>query len=182
MKIIAFGASGSKHSINKEFAAFTARQFEGATVEVLDLNDYPLPLYNIDLEHEIGIPENVFAFYDKLKSADLTVVSFAEYNGSYTSFFKNLFDWLSRIEKNIFAQGKWLLLATAPGPRGGLSVLEAAMARFPRHGAEIIGHFSLPQFGQNFDAKNGFTAPVYAEAFGQLLEKASEALSVEAKR
>lgn len=45
MKILAMGASGSKASINKQFAAFAAAQFENATVEILDLNDYEVPLF-----------------------------------------------------------------------------------------------------------------------------------------
>jgi hypothetical protein len=47
------------------------------------------------------------------------------------------------------------LLATSPGGRGGESVLEAALSRFPRHAAEIIEHFSLPNFEANFDPEKG---------------------------
>ena len=48
-KIIAFGGSNSKNSINKELAAYTANQINNVEVEVLDLNDFELPLYGIDL-------------------------------------------------------------------------------------------------------------------------------------
>lgn len=176
MKIIAFGASGSRQSINREFATYAARQFATDEFEILDLNDYPLPLYNIDLEYEIGIPDLVHAFYEKLKGADLTIISFAEYNGSYTAVFKNLFDWLSRVEKNIFAHSKWLLLSTAPGPRGGISVLEAALARFPRHGADIAGHFSLPQFGLNFHPEEGISDAELAAQFDEVLSKVNASM------
>ena len=155
MKITTFGASSSKKSINKTFAFYTAQQFENATIEFLDLNDYSLPLFSVDLENEIGIPQNAKDFYLKIVNSDLLVISMAEHNGSYSAVFKNLLDWISRFEGKVFAQKKMFLLATSPGSRGGESVLEAALARFPRHAAEIIEHFSLPNFETNFDSEKG---------------------------
>lgn len=155
MKITTFGASSSKKSINKTFAFYTAQQFENATIEFLDLNDYSLPLFSVDLENEIGIPQNAKDFYLKIVNSDLLVISMAEHNGSYSSVFKNLLDWISRFEGKVFAHKKMFLLATSPGDRGGESVLEAALARFPRHAAEIIEHFSLPNFEVNFNTEKG---------------------------
>ncbi|MCU0461056.1 MAG: NAD(P)H-dependent oxidoreductase [Bacteroidales bacterium] len=155
MKIVAFGASYSKQSINKCFAGYAARQFNSAETEVLDLNNYELPLFTVDAESEIGVPENARSFLDKLESADLLVISMAEHNGSYTAAFKNLFDWTSRIKANIFEGKKIFLLSVSPGKRGGISALEAARSRFPWHGAEIIGAFSLPYFSENFNPESG---------------------------
>jgi chromate reductase, NAD(P)H dehydrogenase (quinone) len=155
MKIIAFGASCSIQSINKKFACFAASQFSDAEIEVLDLNNYALPLFTVDLESKIGYPENAKAFIDKLMEADLLVISMAEHNGSYTAAFKNLFDWSSRLKPNMFEGKKMLLLSTSPGKRGGQGVIEAAKTRFPKHGVEIIASFSLPSFEENFDAEKG---------------------------
>jgi NAD(P)H-dependent FMN reductase len=155
MKLIAFGASYSKQSINKKFAAFAARQFQNAEIEILDLNTFSLPLFTVDVELEIGFPENVKLFLDKIEEADLLIISMAEHNGSYTAAFKNLFDWTSRLKAKMFDGRKMLLLSTAPGPRGGLSVIESAKIRFPKHGAEIIATFSLPNFLENFDTEKG---------------------------
>lgn len=151
MKIIAFGGSNSQHSINKELATYAAGLFENADVEVLDLNDYAMPLFSVDLEKEVGQHELAKAFLAKLASADILVVSLAENNNNYSSAFKNLFDWSSRITKEVFQQKPMLLLATSPGSRGGASVLEIARNALPRYGAEIKGTFSLPTFGANFD-------------------------------
>lgn len=153
MKTLAFGASGSKSSINQVFASFVAQKLN-PNPEIISITDFYLPLYSIDEEKENGIPENAKLFYDKIKSNELIILSLAEHNGGYTAIFKNLFDWLSRIELAFFAEKKLVLLATAPGPRGGLSVLETAEARFPRHGATILGSFSLPKFQENFDFEN----------------------------
>jgi len=171
MKIIAFGASYSKNSINKKFATFAATQFEGANTEVLDLSIYELPLYTVDKEKEIGHPEILQDFVGKLHSADLLVISMSEHNGSYTAAFKNLFDWTSRVELKMFAGKKMLLLSTATGPRGGLGVLEAAKTRFPIHGADIVGSFSLPRFNENFDAGRGILEDDLRNAFNQLIEE-----------
>jgi len=154
-KIIAFGASNSKNSINKLWAKYVCTFFSDFEIEVLDLNDYPTPLYSIDLESEKGIPENVNRFLSKIDSADFIVISLAENNGSYNAYFKNLFDWVSRSRQRMFENKKLLLLSTAPGARGGESVMNAALDRFPRHGAEILGSFLLPFFQKNYDIENG---------------------------
>lgn len=172
MKITAFGASYSRSSINKKFAAYAAAQLATTndSVEVLDLNDYQLPLFTIDIETEIGHPQAAHDFVNKLAEADMLVISLAEHNGSYTAAFKNLFDWASRVKGKLFENKKLLLLSTATGPRGGLSVLHAAIDRFPRHGAEIIAHFALPNFGQNFSEETGIVNEELKQNFEQTLE------------
>ncbi|KLT70061.1 MULTISPECIES: NADPH-dependent FMN reductase [Flavobacterium] len=151
MKIIAFGGSNSQHSINKKLATYAAGLFENAEIEVLDLNDYAMPLFSVDLEKEIGQHEIAKLFLSKIESADTLVISLAENNGNYSAAFKNLFDWSSRIMKEIFQQKPMLLLATSPGARGGASVLEIANNALPRYGAQIKATFSLPAFNANFD-------------------------------
>jgi chromate reductase len=158
-KIIAFGASSSKTSINKQFATYTANQFENSEVEVLDLNDFEMPVFSTDKEKENGIPQLAQDFYTKLGSADLIIVSFAEHNGAYSSAFKNIFDWTSRINMKIFQEKPMLLLSTSPGPRGGSSVLEIAKNRFPFQGGVVKGSLSLPSFFENFDVSNGIINP-----------------------
>ena len=102
MKILAMGASNSKASINKQFAAFAASQFEQAKVKLLDLNDYEVPLFSVDTESQQGYPPLVRSFVHEFEQADFIIISLAEHNGSYTAAFKNLFDWASRIEARIF--------------------------------------------------------------------------------
>lgn len=158
-KIIAFGASSSKTSINKQLAVYAANLFSNATVEILDLNNYEMPIYSVDREKENGIPALAQDFYSKIGSADLVVLSLAEHNGAYSSSFKNILDWVSRVNAKTFQQKPMLLLSTSPGPRGGSTVLEIAKNRFPFQGANLIGSFSLPNFNENFDAENGITNP-----------------------
>ncbi len=154
MKIIAFAGSNSKNSINKKLVTYASSLFNNASVEILDLNDFALPLFSVDLEKEIGQPKLAKDFLDKIVSADFLVVSLAENNGNYSAAFKNLFDWSSRQAKEVFQQKPMLLMATSPGGRGGATVLEIAKNAFPRFGANIKGVFSLPSFNDNFDIEN----------------------------
>lgn len=158
-KIIAFGASSSKNSINKKLATYTANLFENAAVEILDLIDYEMPIYSVDKEKDNGIHELAHYFYTKIGSADIVIISFAEHNGSYSSAFKNILDWASRINSKTFQEKPMLLLATSPGPRGGATVLEIAKSRFPFQGGIIKGSFSLPSFNANFDEEKGIVSP-----------------------
>jgi len=155
MKIIGFAGSNSQHSINKKLVAYAVSLFKNAEVEVLDLNDFPMQLFSVDLEKEIGKPETVDAFLAKINSADLLVISLAENNSSYNVGFKNVFDWNSRTAPKQFQGKPMLLMATSPGKRGGASVLETGIKTFPFHGATIKATFSLPSFYDNFDEQKG---------------------------
>lgn len=158
-KIIAFGASSSKASINKEFATYVAYQFQNASTEILDLNDYEMPIFSVDKEKENGIPQLAQDFYAKLGSANLIIISFAEHNGAYSAAFKNILDWTSRINAKTFQEKPMLLLATSPGARGGSVVLDIATKRFPFQGGIVKGSFSLPSYFDNFNSANGIINP-----------------------
>jgi NAD(P)H-dependent FMN reductase len=155
MKIIAFGASPSKNSINKKLATYAANLFVNAEVEVLDLNDFQMPIYTVDIEEEIGQHELAKAFLAKIATADVLVVSMPENNGNYPAAFKNIFDWCTRINAKVFQEKPMLLMATSPGARGGTTVLEIAKKAFPFYGGNIKATFLLPSFEANFDVKNG---------------------------
>ena len=166
-KIIAFAGSSSKTSINKQLVTYAANLFENASVEVLDLNDYEMPVFSVDKEKENGIHSLATDLYAKIGTADLIVISFAEHNGNYSTAFKNVLDWTSRINAKTFQEKEMLLLATSPGARGGSSVLDIATKRFPFQGGIVKGSFSLPSFYENFDVVNGIIHPEYKK---QLLE------------
>lgn len=148
--IIAFAGSNSKTSINKQLAKYVASLVENVEVTTLDLNDFKLPVYGMDLEDEKGIPENAQKFLDAIKSSDGIVLSLAEHNGAYSTVFKNLFDWMSRINGKLWSEKPMLLMASSPGARGGVTVLEIAKGRFPFMGGNIVADFSLPSFFDNF--------------------------------
>jgi len=151
MKLLAFAASSSSKSINKQLATYAASLVSDATVEILDINDYEMPIFSQDKEEELGQPEAAKAFYAKLGQADAIIISFAEHNGSYTAAYKNLFDWTSRIDMKLFQHKPMLLLATSPGPGGAKTVLSAATGSAPYFAADVRASISVPSFFDNFD-------------------------------
>lgn len=155
MKLLAFAASNSRRSINKQLVTYAASLVEGAEVEVLDLNDYELPLFSEDREKELGHPELAKTFVSKLAASDALMISFAEHNGSYSAAYKNLFDWSSRLGKKVFQDKPMVLLSASPGARGGASVLAAATASAPFFGGDVKASLSIPGFYENFDVERG---------------------------
>ena len=89
MKILAFAASNHSNSINKQLVSYISSKFEGHDVEVLDINDYEMPIYSIDREVSGGVPKLAEDFAAKIDGVDLLIISLAEYNGSYSTAFKN---------------------------------------------------------------------------------------------
>jgi NAD(P)H-dependent FMN reductase len=150
-KIIAFGASSSIHSINKKLATYAASCVPNAQVTILDLNDYEMPIFSVDRQYKDCFPQLAHDFKDLLMSADGIIISFAEHNSSYSAAFKNIFDWISRFEGNLWYSKPMLLLATNDGDRGAKTVLEQAHNRIARKNPYQIPHFSLPNFPKTFD-------------------------------
>ena len=154
-KLLAFGASNSSDSINRQLAKYASSLFKNVAVDLLDLNDYEMPIYSKDREKNGGIPQLAHDFYQKIGGADFVLISFAENNGNYTTAFKNILDWMSRINGKTFQEKPMLLLATSPGARGGSTVLDIATKRMPFQGGIVKGSFSLPSFFENFDIETG---------------------------
>ncbi|MCF6349011.1 MAG: NAD(P)H-dependent oxidoreductase [Flavobacteriaceae bacterium] len=152
-KILVFAGSTSKKSINKQLASYAATKLVKVSYDVADLNDYVAPLFSIDEEEDKGFPESVQKFNELLDQYDGFIVSLAEHNGSYAAAFKNIFDWVSRIDRKVFRDKPLLLMSTSPGGRGGASVLETANSTFPHLGGNIVTTFSLPNFYDNFKDK-----------------------------
>ncbi len=168
-KIVALGASSSKKSINSKLAYFTASQILNAKVKLLDLNDFEMPIFSIDREMGLGIPSLAYDFKEHIKYSDGIIISFAEHNGAYSAAFKNIFDWISRIEQDVWLNRPMFLLATSPGKHGGKSVLDIAIKRFKRMNRNTILNFSLPSFNNNFSETKGITDKTLLHLFNKQL-------------
>ena len=147
------GGSTSKNSINKILAEFAGGLLDNVNLTKVDLNDYEMPLFSVDIQSQQGFSKKTIELNGIIKNADGFIISLAEHNGAYSAAFKNVFDWLSRIEGKVWRSKPMLLLSTSPGARGGQSVLDIALGRFPYMGGNIISSMSFPSFNDNF--KNG---------------------------
>ena len=127
-KILAFAGSSKKGSVNKKLVkiAALAAQKEGASVTVIDLADYPMPIFNQDLEAKQGMPEKAGEFKRLLIEHDGFLIASPEYNSAFSPLLKNVIDWASRAESDnepplLAYKGKTAsIMAASPGALGGL--------------------------------------------------------------
>lgn len=120
----------------------------------LSLLDYDIPLYNLDLEQERGIPIDIQIIKNKIASSSGIIIGVNEHNGMISAYFKNIIDWLSRADRSFLANKKMLLVSTSPGARGASSALAYMKSTAPRFGGVVAESFSFPSFQENFDVNN----------------------------
>ena len=127
VKILAFAGSTRRDSWNKKLLhiAIQGARSAGAQVTLIDLKDFPLPLYDGDLEATAGVPENALKLKELFKSHQGLLLACPEYNSSITAVLKNTLDWVSRPvpdEPPLAAfKGKVVtLISASPGALGGL--------------------------------------------------------------
>ena len=145
-KILAFAGSFREHSYNKRvlnIAVDGARE-AGGDVTLIDLRDYPIPIYNADDHETKGFDENAMRFQDILADHEGLLIASPEYNGSIPGGLKNAIDWASRKSEkygmNEVFKGKTAAMITAsPGAFGGIRCLQHL-----RGGLTIMGTWVLP--------------------------------------
>ncbi|MFY0626911.1 MAG: NAD(P)H-dependent oxidoreductase [Reichenbachiella sp.] len=168
-KIVAFGASNSSTSINQKLAEWTANQIGDTEVKVLNLNDFEAPIFSTDRENQDGIPKAIQNFKNEINEADGLVISLAEHNGNFTTAFKNIYDWMSRMDRSVWNDIPMFLMSSSPGPGGGAGVLNLAQKGFNYAGGNIVASFSLPSFYQNFSPE-GISNDDIADSFKEQLD------------
>ena len=127
-KVLAFAGSLRKHSLNRKLVHNAVRiaMDSGAVVTEINLADYPLPLFDEDLEARSGMPDNGRQLKAMFAEHDAFIIGSPEYNGGITAVFKNTIDWMSRPDGSDHKpfQDKWVaLLAASPGALGGIRAL-----------------------------------------------------------
>lgn len=152
MKILFFSGSLRTNSLNKKLIqeAYRISQTLNVDGEVVDLRDYPAPLYDGDIE-ALGIPDAVINLGRKIRNADALVISTPEYNASISSPLKNIVDWLSRDKPTSLNNKHLLLLAVSPGPLKGVRGLWHTRQPF-----EALGVHVFPQMMGIQNTENTF--------------------------
>ncbi|PHR93045.1 MAG: hypothetical protein COA78_33110 [Blastopirellula sp.] len=158
-KIIAFAGSARKDSFNKALVKIAAKgaALEGASVTLLDLKDYPLPLFDEDLEKEQGTPENAVKLKQLFASHDGFLIASPEYNSSISPLLKNTIDWASRPAEGeppmIAYKGKTAaIMSASPGGLGGLRGLVHVRSILSSIGVLMLPEqIAIPSAYQAFD-------------------------------
>lgn len=155
MKILAIPASNSRKSINKALINYAASLLGQHEVDVLNINDYEMPIYSSDLEEAYGVPDAASRFFKKIQESDALLISYAEHNGNYTAAYKNLFDWTSRVNMKVYQGKPIIMLSTSPGAGGATSVLSLASDSAHFFDGLVKATLSIPSFFDNFDQDKG---------------------------
>lgn len=145
-KILVIAGSLRLASHNRRLAAEAARMLAltDAVVTLVDLADYPLPIYDGDHEAEAGVPENANLLAQRIAAQDGLLLVSPEYNHSLVPLVKNTIDWVSRVRK---VNGRPIqpfkglvvgLASASPGRFGGMRGLEALRIVMRALGADVM--------------------------------------------
>ena len=148
--ILAFAGSNSSTSINHQLVTYLTTQLKDTSFELFKLSDMDLIVYSEDEQRDNGFPSSINQVYKHIQAADGLLISVNEHNSNPSAFFKNVLDWLSRLDRKFLDGKKVFLLSSSTGARGGMSALEVVEKLIPRFGGEVIATYSFPSFKENF--------------------------------
>lgn len=144
-RILAFAGSTRAGSWNKKLAAIAAEgaRTAGGEVTLIDLRDFPLPLYDGDLEEAQGLPAKAVELKRLFNEHHGLLLACPEYNSSITAVLKNAIDWVSRSapgEPSLAAfTGKVAgLVSASPGQLGGLRGLVTVRSILTNIGVLVV--------------------------------------------
>ncbi|MSU23572.1 MAG: NADPH-dependent oxidoreductase [Opitutus sp.] len=159
-RLLAFSGSTRRDSLNQKFLAVAvavARE-AGGEVTLLDLREFPLPLYDGDLEDASGLPENANKLVALIKAHDALLLASPEYNSMMTPLLKNTIDWCSRGGEDPFPGKVAAVLSASPGAYGGSRSLQQTQQLLFKLGCHVVpGPCALPQANKAFDAAGKLT-------------------------
>lgn len=169
-------ASLRKDSLNKKLLAHAGNVLLGLntrhTVEVVAFNDFPMPVYDGDIESDQGIPEGARLLGEKIAKADAIVISTPEYNGGMPGAFKNAIDWVSRVSPMPWPGKNLLLLGASPGALGAVRSLAHAKVPLESIGVFVYPEvFGLPLANMAFDETGALKDAQTGERLKKLLIK-----------
>jgi NAD(P)H-dependent FMN reductase len=151
-KIMAFSGSNSSKSINRALLRHAAGLIEQHEVTMVDLRDFDVPVFSEDLEEATGIPSSIQKLRAVFDRHDAFMIASPEHNSMMPAFFKNIMDWISRLDGKIFQEKPVLLMSASPGGRGGQTNLANMQRIFPHWGASaVFGDFHLGRFYEVYD-------------------------------
>jgi len=192
-RILLFAGSLRTGSFNRTLAdlAESALTEAGAEVEHITLRDYPLPIYDADLEAEDGVPENAQALHAKFRTSHGVMIVSPEYNAGIPPILKNAIDWISRVRDHggmaaAFETPVFALASASPGRFGGYRglmalrqslVLQLMATVIPQQTAITFAGDAFAEDGSFKDPKSAGSLKKQAEklvAAARRMEPASE--------
>jgi NAD(P)H-dependent FMN reductase len=170
--LITLAGSTRQASVNKKLARLAAAraQATGASVEYLDLADYPMPIYDGDLEARDGLPETARSLKARFRGSDGFLIASPEYNSSLPPVLKNALDWISRPETEdepglVAYRGKVAaLMAASPSGMGGMRGLVPLRMMLGNIGVHVVpDQLTMPRAFGAFTANDQLADPDHDE-------------------
>jgi NAD(P)H-dependent FMN reductase len=158
LKVAVLPGSIRAASMNRQLAAALVPTLarHGVAGEVVDLADYPMPLYHGDEEAEHGQPASAVALHDRLAGFDGLIFVSPEYNGGPSALLKNTIDWVTRVDRAVFKPLLIGLAATSPGPRGARNGLAVLRSICDHMRLDLVpDDLSIGQYGDAFELVDG---------------------------
>ena len=188
MRLLFFAGSAREASFNKKLALLGRHIAEANGIEAVfvDLKDYPMPIYNGDLEAAEGPPERARAFKALLGEYQGVFIASPEYNSSVTPLLKNTLDWVTRVRAKdetgleVFKSRVFAISAASPGYYGGMrSLLNLRQILAVGIGALVIPEqLALPRAMDAFEADGSLKDRNQQE----MLKGVVEALAIAARK
>lgn len=160
-KILVLAGSARVDSIHRKLARQTvdALRHEGVEATLADLRDFPMPIYDGDLEAGEGLPPAAKALKELARRHDGFAIASPEYNGSFPALLKNALDWISRPEPGdrpleVFRGKVAAILSASPGPGGGRRGLHQLRELLEMMSVSVIAEeVAIARAGAAFDAE-----------------------------
>jgi NAD(P)H-dependent FMN reductase len=188
MRLLFFAGSTREASFNRKLASLAHHIAEANGIEavLVDLKDYPMPIYNGDLEAKDGPPERARAFKALLEEYEGVFIASPEYNSSVTPLLKNTLDWVTRVRAKgesgleVFKSRVFAISGASPGYYGAMrSLLALRQILVVGMGATVIPQqIALPRANDAFEADGSLKD----KAQQTLCKSVVEALAVAARR
>ena len=186
-RILALAGSLRAGSYNRRVLAVAAdgARTAGADVTGIDLRDFPLPVYDADLESASGLPASALALKERFRAAEGLLIASPEYNAAISGTLKNVLDWVSRPapgEKPLECfKGKVAALCSAStGALGGIRGLASVRVVLGNLGVVLLpDQVALPKAAEAFDDDGNVADPARRKSLTELgaaLARATRAL------
>jgi chromate reductase len=160
VQILAFSGSARKESLNQKLLVATveAVRAAGGEVTLVSLRDYPMPLYDGDLEEVQGLPASARKLVDLIKAHDGLLIASPEYNSMITPLLKNAIDWCTRADDDPFPGRVAAVVSASPGALGGIRSLKLAQQLLLHLGCQVVpGNTMLAQAHKAFGPEGQLT-------------------------
>lgn len=187
-RLLFFAGSAREKSWNKRLARLgaTIAEANGIAATFVDLADYPMPIYDGDLEVKSGPPDNARKLKALMKVHSGIFIASPEYNASFSPLLKNAIDWVSHIRDDgeapleIFKTRVFALGSASPGGMGGLRGLSQLRLVFENglNALVLPDQFAVPRAVDAFDEHNHLKNKDSQEQFKLLIQKLARAAHV----